>query len=254
MKIFAAQHVGLRPYQEDRYIFKEYDKYIISAIFDGHGGSQCSEKLKNMYTNKFNSLYNKYNKNIHKALLHSSRELNNDFLKEKMQCGSTANVLVIDKTSCKFYVSNTGDSRTVVSYNNSKIKQPSIDHKIKGNKHEQRSIISRGGSIKNGRVCGVLNLSRAFGNYSICKYISSQPDVFLGCYVDFEFILQASDGLFDFMTNKEICNIIRKLLHKGQHPRKILKRLLDIAYNKKGSDDNISIILMIKNKYKKIHK
>lgn len=244
MRFFSTQHVGKRLYQEDRYIVKQQKDYIITAIFDGHGGSICSEYLKNNFINKFDLFYKANSKNIGKSLIESFEYFNKLIIEKKISCGSTANVLVIEKSSCNYFVCNLGDSRTIIHYTNGNIIQPSPDHKVTNIK-EQQAIKKRGGKIVNGRVSGILNLSRAFGNYNISKYISSKPDVFLGCYNNFDFMIQASDGLFDYMSNAEICKQVMYYLSKNTNPEHIMGQLLTTAYELKGTQDNISIILII---------
>lgn len=75
--------------------------------------------------------------------------------------GTTAVVLLVTKT--RYYVANIGDSRAVLSRNDTAVPL-SNDHKP-GVPTEKNRIEKAGGYVKLGRVNGTLSLSRAFGDF-----------------------------------------------------------------------------------------
>lgn len=79
----------------------------------------------------------------------------------KSFAGCTATVILVTKT--EIICANAGDSRTVLARQN-RAKDMSVDHKP--DLEEERSRITRsGGFVDDGRVNGMLALSRALGDF-----------------------------------------------------------------------------------------
>ena len=126
--------------------------------------------------------------------------------------GSTA-VLSLQRGK-RLYLVNLGDSRAM--YMDPASFSYTIDHKP-GDPEEARRIKEAGGFVAEGRVGGMLALSRAFGDY-VLKYVggrydpygpvSVMPDVYpleagQGC------VLLASDGLVDVIESEEIYALVQ---------------------------------------------
>ena len=77
------------------------------------------------------------------------------------QAGCTATVALI--TPIEIYVANAGDSRTVMSEKGNTV-ELSKDHKP-DLPQERSRIIKAGGEVADGRVNGMLALSRAIGDF-----------------------------------------------------------------------------------------
>lgn len=77
------------------------------------------------------------------------------------ESGSTANIILIDEK--KIYCANLGDSRSVC-IQNKKFAAMSFDHKP-DDRNEKLRIQNANGFVVDGRVCGSLSLSRAFGDF-----------------------------------------------------------------------------------------
>lgn len=238
-------NIGRRDYQEDRLsIFNNLEHYV-SAVYDGHAGNKCSTYLKNNF-------YKPFTKNLIKlspikALFKTFLELDNKFLKStSSNDGSTANVLYFDKKTNICYLANTGDSRAILYRNNGKVEQISEDHKPNLSK-EKRRIIKMGGFVKDNRTNGNLAMSRAFGDKFLKDVLTVEPDIFKFGKSNVRYILQASDGLFDVMSNREICNFINTRLTKKKHPHDIARELVTYAIKNRYSQDNTSVILTLFN-------
>jgi serine/threonine protein phosphatase PrpC len=87
------------------------------------------------------------------------------------ESGSTANIILIDEK--KVYCANLGDSRSVCIYNK-KFAAMSFDHKPDDREEKLRIqnanvnyLLHKNakGFVVDGRVCGSLSLSRAFGDF-----------------------------------------------------------------------------------------
>ena len=125
---------------------KSWPKISYFAIFDGHGGEECSEFLKNNYLN-----YLIENKNfpfdIKISMIETCQKIEEDFFKQKCsdnleesdKSGSCALIAVIFDN--KIYIANIGDSRAIMSMNGGvKIKQLTTDHKPENIKEYERAI------------------------------------------------------------------------------------------------------------------
>ncbi|XP_043704702.1 protein phosphatase 2C 53-like [Telopea speciosissima] len=174
--------------------------------------------------------------------------------------GSTAVVAVI--CSSHIIVANCGDSRVVLCRG----KEPmplSLDHKP-NREDELARIEADGGKVIqwNGyRVFGVLAMSRSIGDRYLKPWIIPQPEVKLVPRAkEDECLILASDGLWDVMTNEEVCEVARRrilLWHKrngvtppterqnGVDPaaQAAAEYLTKLAHHK-GSKDNITVVVV----------
>lgn len=83
-------------------------------------------------------------------------------------------------------------------------------------------------------------MSRAFGDKSLKKHLSSEPYVTVEkISEDAEFVILASDGLWKVMSNQEAVDCIKDI----KDARSSAKRLTEEAVNRKSSDD-ISVIVV----------
>ncbi|RXG62323.1 Protein phosphatase 1K, mitochondrial, partial [Armadillidium vulgare] len=101
---------GKRTYQEDRYWVKDVSENLLCcAVFDGHGGSECSEFCAS-------NIENILEKNLDKSpdlesLLHNSiLELNSSYSK---RTGSTCTICLL-KDSLNLVIGYVGDSRALL--------------------------------------------------------------------------------------------------------------------------------------------
>ncbi|GMH06939.1 hypothetical protein Nepgr_008779 [Nepenthes gracilis] len=131
--------------------------------------------------------------------------------------GSTAVVAII--CSSHIIVANCGDSRAVLCRGKEAMAL-SVDHKP-NREDEYARIEASGGKVIqwNGhRVFGVLAMSRSIGDRYLKPWIIPEPEViFLPRAKEDECLILASDGLWDVMTNEEVCELARKrilLWHK----------------------------------------
>lgn len=89
------------------------------------------------------------------------------------QAGCTACVCLI--TPDTIYCSNAGDSRAVLGLKNGKLIELSYDHKPE-NDGEMKRIKEGGGFVEDGRVQGIIAVSRAIGDWEY-KNPSLQADI-----------------------------------------------------------------------------
>ncbi|KAI3468536.1 hypothetical protein Pfo_025199 [Paulownia fortunei] len=126
--------------------------------------------------------------------------------------GSTAVAVVL--TEKHIVVGNCGDSRAVL-YRGGRVVPLSFDHKP-DRADEKARIQASGGRVFNtdtARVEGILAMSRAIGDSYLKPYVISEPEVtFTRRDAEDEFLILASDGLWDVMSTEMAGRVARECL------------------------------------------
>ncbi|CAK9437323.1 uncharacterized protein LODBEIA_P17010 [Lodderomyces beijingensis] len=171
---------GYRMSMEDAHSVKinEDETVAVFGVFDGHGGKQCSEYLReHLAKHIFKHLLSEKdkasrhhsrrqcdNKHIIALLKHAFFKTDHDLshYSNFINCGSTGIILCV--VNNKLYVANTGDSRCILSTQNGCAKPLSFDQKpnLMG---ERVRIENSNGYVVNNRINEILALSRAFGDF-----------------------------------------------------------------------------------------
>ena len=133
-------------------LHRTWPKMSYFAIFDGHGGENCSEYLKNNFLNTLIENKN-FPYDIKLALTETFEKIEKDLInknkgKEKEEIDKSGScALVCVMTENKIFIANIGDSRAIMSINNgTKIKQLTVDHKPNNIKEYER-VIKNGGKV-----------------------------------------------------------------------------------------------------------
>ncbi|XP_023551136.1 probable protein phosphatase 2C 24 isoform X1 [Cucurbita pepo subsp. pepo] len=168
--------------------------------------------------------------------------------------GSTALVAIV--TPHQLIISNCGDSRAVLCRKTS-VLPLSSDHKP-DRPDELSRIESRGGRViywDGARVLGVLAMSRAIGDGYLKPYVISEPEVVeVDRTGEDEFLILATDGLWDVVSNETACDVVRTCMRappastsslsgsdKTCSDASIVLTKLAMA---KHSSDNISVVVI----------
>ncbi|RZC56664.1 hypothetical protein C5167_015510 [Papaver somniferum] len=166
-----------------------------------------------------------------------------EFLKsentQNRDAGSTASTAIL--VGDRLLVANVGDSRAVICRGGNAI-AVSRDHKPDQTDERQR-IEDAGGFVMwagTWRVGGVLAVSRAFGDRLLKQYVVADPEI-QEEVVDssLEFLILASDGLWDVVTNEEAVSMTKPI----EDPEQAARRLMQEAYQR-GSADNITCVVV----------
>ncbi|KAL0983844.1 hypothetical protein UPYG_G00133490 [Umbra pygmaea] len=149
------------------------------------------------------------------------------------------------------YFINCGDSRAVL-YRDSHVCFSTLDHKP-CNPREKERIQNAGGSVMIQRVNGSLAVSRALGDYDYkCvdgkgateQLVSPEPEVFeIPRSPQDEFVVLACDGIWDVMSNEELCEFVKSRLEVSHDLETVCNQVLDTCLHK-GSRDNMSVVLV----------
>ena len=245
-----TQNQGRRNYMEDEGKVIENlngdQNKILFALFDGHGGGQISKYLQNNIGNYIKKILNILNnENYTKVFIDLFNLIDKDIKNLNFPTvGSTGTVVYIEKKDNKriLYCANVGDTRCVLVKKN-KVIRLSYDDRVADQKENER-ILNNGGIIVNGRVYGILMLSRSFGDFltkdfgvivtpHVIKYEITEDDLY--CVI-------ASDGVWDAIKDID-CNVLPKMGKMGLETGELSKRIVNEALKRK-SRDNLSCFVI----------
>lgn len=147
--------------------------------------------------------------------------------------GSTAVVLLV---SPRFlYLAHCGDSRALLSRSGS-MAFCTEDHRPHRPRERER-IHDAGGTVRRRRVEGSLAVSRALGDFAFkqapgrppeLQLVSAEPEVAaLARQAEDEFVLLASDGVWDALSGADLVGLVASRLRLGLAPQQLCAQLLD---------------------------
>ncbi|XP_010457921.1 PREDICTED: protein phosphatase 2C 3 [Camelina sativa] len=202
------------------------------GVYDGHGCShvaaRCKERLHEIVQEEaLSDKKEDWKKMMERSFTRMDKEVvrwGETVMSANCRCelqtpdcdavGSTAVVSVI--TPEKIVVANCGDSRAVLC-RNGKAVPLSTDHKP-DRPDELDRIQEAGGRViywDGARVLGVLAMSRAIGDNYLKPYVTSEPEVTVTDRTEEdEFLILASDGLWDVVTNEAACAMVHMCLNR----------------------------------------
>ena len=272
--------------QDNFFIYKNFmnnKNYIFMGVCDGHGtyGHEVSGYLVYNIPLILNDFLKKNFKNISEKniseiksiikniFININKNISKDTDIDTTFSGSTCVSLIF--TPSKLICANVGDSRCIIGkYDNNKwfSKSLSIDHKP-DNKIEKERIINNGGRVvpyideegeyygpprvwlKNDNVPG-LAMSRSFGDIVAHSVgVISEPEILEYSFLEEDkFIILASDGIWEFISNDECIDIV-----KDYYKDKDINGVLNFLYreaskrwiiNEKVVDDITLIIIFLR--------
>ncbi|XP_026854133.2 protein phosphatase 1L isoform X1 [Electrophorus electricus] len=252
----------------------------IFAIFDGHGGEAAADyakahlpeslrqQLQSYEREKKDGLFS-YASILEQRILAVDRDMVEKFSASHEEAGTTCLVALLSDR--ELTVANVGDSRGVLCDKDGNAVALSHDHKpyqLKERKrikrageglgaaliwvplvvqHPFRFPLQRGGFISfNGswRVQGILAMSRSLGDYPLknLNVVIPDPDIltFDLDKLQPEFMILASDGLWDAFSNEEAVRFVRERLDEPHFGAKSI--VLQSFY--RGCPDNITVMVV----------
>ena len=191
--------------------------------------------------------------------------------------GSTATVVLARRG--KIVAANVGDSRAVLCRGGAAV-DLTTEHRVYGKSASASSEALRvkeaGGWLDNGRVCGVLAVSRAFGDPGLKRAglaaslrqgvedgawseefarereeagfradpVVPTPDVTALATTDRdEFVVVASDGLWDVLPSRDAVRVARAALRRGAGATGAAAALAEAAV-KRRTPDNVAVVVV----------
>lgn len=272
---------GPRWTMEDAYSVENGGRFV--AVFDGHGGNQVSSMLREQ-------LYNLYQSQLYKMhwIERNESEVANTIQQQRIPSitsqegairgaleeierrvskmedllyqGSTSVAVLVhvnEKGERTLISANIGDSRAVLS-RKGKAVELTRDHKP-SDERERARIQAMGEEVEwdpYGQLYRVrdLSLSRAIGDFFAKPAVSSEAEIqnFPVSDEEDEFVVLASDGLWDVMSSQEVVDYIHQSLRgSGQdneeyidiQESKIARRVANEALER-GSADNVCVLVL----------
>jgi protein phosphatase 1G len=274
----ACSMQGWRKSNEDAHIHKLDlgDGNSLFAVFDGHGGEQVALFCERYFAEVLMALEAYKQKDFARALEEAFVELDFMLLSDEghdklrqiqleikravrggnaklditeereikslpFQAGCTACVCLV--TNDTIYCANAGDSRAVLVERSGKVIELSEDHKP-DNEGELKRIKEGGGFVEEGRVQGIIAVSRAIGDWEYKNpalqfekkkkkknpeegpyrrpeeakkhQVSSFPDIRkVALSPELDFLIVACDGIWDCFSNEEAAKFVRTRREKG---------------------------------------
>ncbi|XP_068338638.1 probable protein phosphatase 2C 25 [Pyrus communis] len=241
---------GRREALEDRYsasLNLEGDsKQAIFGIFDGHGGAKAAEfAAENLSKNILDEVGRRGDDEIEEAIKHGYLNTDSDFLKEDFRGGSCSLTALIRNGN--LVVSNAGDCRAVLSSGGA-AEVLTSDHRP-SREDEKARIENLGGYVDlcRGvwRIQGSLAVSRGIGDRHLKQYVIPEPETkVLRIKPEHEFIIMASDGLWDKVSNQEAVDVVRpSCLGTDGQTLVACKNLIELSTSR-GSCDDISVMVV----------
>jgi len=299
----APPHAQREDMEDDGAIHQVGD-FTYAAVFDGHGGDAAAHYMARELHKSFAPYVdvlssaspsegpaNERGLHCPPALYDGMQELFAgadreviEWLKKNIdpeaakEAGCTATVLLAraDKLIC----ANLGDSRCVMS-RNGVAQDLSAEHRLYGPGLEVEDEVARveasGGWVEDGRLCGIIAVARAFGDWEWkgegLDYIKG-AGVEWGCWDEAtarnmkfssdpviaspavsvlevdpetdEFVMLASDGLWDVFTSEQAVQFARQLFQRGMDAQKVAETLVDKALQRKSEDNVICAVVDLK--------
>ena len=140
---------------------------------------------------------------------------------------------------------NLGDSRAVLCRGGAAV-ELSVPH-LAAAPSERARILAAGGRIIKHRINGVLAVSRAYGDAEHkAAGCSAEPGVRMGRLGgEDEFVLLASDGLWDVLTSQQAVSMVRRLLCESGGDAGYAARVAAERAVEGGSVDNVSVCVCV---------
>ncbi|XP_024015744.1 probable protein phosphatase 2C 43 isoform X2 [Eutrema salsugineum] len=232
------------------------------GVFDGHGGPEASQYIKENATRLFfedavfqelpsivNTFFLKELEKSHRKAYRLADLAMEDESIVSGSCGTTAlTALVIGR---HLMVANAGDCRAVLC-RKGKAVDMSSDHKCTF-EPERRRVENLGGYFEGEYLYGDLAVTRALGDWSVKRFsplgeslspLVSDPDIQQMILTEEdEFLIMGCDGVWDVMTSQYAVTFVRQGLRRHGDPRRCAMELGREAL-RLDSSDNVTVVVI----------
>ena len=246
--------------------FQRAERVHVFGVFDGHNGDfaahYCRAALPQYFSEALRRLCpgpgpDPDSKAVETSLRETFRALDerlcNDEKCRAEVAGTTAIVAAIAGHS--IYVANCGDSRAVVCDKRRQAIAMSTDHTPHLSRERER-IEAAGGFVtydhKTGRYLTMhkLAMTRAIGDADLKPFVTSEPEVTRHELVEGEFLILASDGIWDVVSNQDAVDHVVEVYDR-EAPTKDTASALSAACKslvrrafQRGSRDNMTVMVV----------
>ena len=242
---YLDQNAEFCDYMEDCAVsinnFNKESYRHLFCIFDGHGGNITAKLCVKKFPEIFRKCLLESPFDYEMALKKSFYLMDKEIEKLKaLEVGNTATVVFINNKL--LYCANVGDSSCALL---GKTNEFITTEDKCTNKKEIKRIEKEGGKIIDGRLGGILAVSRGLGDFDLkSKGLICEPHI-IKRLIDhnLNYCVLASDGVWDVLNPDEVAKIAEKNKKIDNLARIIVETAID-----RGSEDNISCIVVELNK------
>ena len=170
--------------------------------------------------------------------------------------GTTANIMLIRNNV--LYIANVGDSLSVM-YKDKKAYNLNREHQIVIEEEKDR-VIKSGAKIKNYRINGMLNLTRAIGDFRFKsnknlkkgeQSVIAVPEITrIDDIKNIDFIIMGCDGVWDCVKRQLVCEFMEKEIKENPDGKlsdilgTIFDKCISPVFGKVIGTDNMSCIII----------
>lgn len=253
---------GSRSKMEDFIICNDnlHQNQSLFAVFDGHGGQNCSKFLAENIDSYLIKNIQKYS-NFQQIFEQTMKEMDDETIKNPNDdiyfTGSTAIIALLSSHQNKVIISNVGDSRILLIDKNNKFKQLTIDHHPKCNQFEKDRLIKMNELKANnpriphyfGNGPGGVAMTRCIGNGYLKSYdpglFLCKPDVTQYEYTENDkYLILCSDGLYDTIKQFKLMFYQHGLHNFDKCPMELAQLLTKFAIYDDLTGDNVAVIVI----------
>lgn len=226
MKYYAISEKGERDQNEDYFSAERVNDFFVFAVADGIGGHTGGEFASKIAIVELKEAVKRKGKN---GLKEGFEKANSTIVSENERrhsnMGTTLVACILNKENGEYIVANVGDSRAYIfndgiwKTSDHNLVQDLIKKGVIGEKeavsHPQKNIVTRALGLEKNVKVDIYNKIATVNHVLLC-----------------------SDGLSDYVNDKEIAETVKKYEPKAAC-KKLVKKALE-----NGSKDNITIIIV----------
>lgn len=228
-----AQCVGAKNVSEDSLCVRDDLNFYL--LCDGHDGPVTATTVANILPVFFQTKHQFHGDFVESAFSFADNQLRNEL---HVKDGSTIVCAEINRETNEIIAGHLGDARAIIVTVDGKVKVLTRPH-IPTVRREFERIMHAGGRVVQRKTNGMLNISRAFGDFQVVG-LSCIPEI---SHVMIEkgdrFLVLASNQLFSALTNEEV----GIAAHKCKSAWEAAFKLKNLAYGRR-SNENISVIVV----------
>ncbi|WP_419833357.1 PP2C family serine/threonine-protein phosphatase [Endozoicomonas atrinae] len=223
--------------------------FFYSIVCDGHGGQNVSRQIQSEFPAVlFDAIQRSCHGQVSTSSIYYALSLAFENIQQrvdenikkipqgKLNKGMGSTVSLMLQTGQYAWFANLGDTRSIVMPNDKGIVLQATEDSRCSNPEHQQKIVQQGGFVKNNKVNGVLSVTSAIGIYffppnrdaetlEISSLINPEPRITRVDIDRFPWVVQASDGLWDMVSNSEV----RDLALQYGTPDELARMLLNTA-------------------------
>jgi len=255
--VCANKNAKHRRKMEDEHMlvdkFGGIDSQAFFGVYDGHGGQTaavfCKKRLHAVFEENMKNLsdYELVDAEKMAQVTTQSYKTTDDEMKPTIPAAGACVVtciLRIVNDHRYLYVANAGDSRAVLSRGGKAVRL-TRDHKPSDETEKQRIIDMKGFIDKDGRVNGLVAITRALGDHHMKgpgkDYILADPYFqLIELAPEDDYLILACDGVWDVVEDQAAVDLVLASTENANAKAKLL-----VSHSiKSGSQDNVSVIVV----------